>query len=106
MLAVHADPGGRHGITDLAAQARLSPRHLQRRFTAVMGVPPAAYVEQVRIEAARRALAEGDDPVHAVARRCGFGTAETLRRVFQRRLGLAPSDYRDRFRITPFKESS
>jgi transcriptional regulator GlxA family with amidase domain len=106
VLAVHADPGGRHGITDLAAQARLSPRHLQRRFTAEMGVPPAAYVEQVRIEAARRALAEGDDPVYAVARRCGFGTAETLRRVFQRHLGLAPSDYRDRFRITPLKESS
>jgi transcriptional regulator GlxA family with amidase domain len=106
VLAVHADPGGRHGITDLAAQARLSPRHLQRRFTAEMGIAPAAYVERVRIEAARRALAEGDDPVHAVARRCGFGTAETLRRVFQRRLGLAPSGYRDRFRITPVKEIS
>ena len=37
------------GITDLAAQARLSPQHLQRRFTAEMGVPPAAYVELVRI---------------------------------------------------------
>jgi transcriptional regulator GlxA family with amidase domain len=103
--AVHADPGARHGITELAAQARLSPRHLQRRFTAELGVPPAAYVERVRIEAARRALAEGYDPVHAVARRCGFGTAETLRRVFQRRLGLAPSDYRDRFRITSLKET-
>jgi transcriptional regulator GlxA family with amidase domain len=103
--AVHADPGARHGITDLAAHAGLSPRHLQRRFTAELGMPPASYVEQVRIEAARRALAEGDDPVHAIARRCGFGTAETLRRVFQRRLGVAPSDYRDRFRMTPLKET-
>ncbi len=105
VAAVHADPGARHAITDLAAHARLSPRHLQRRFTAELGIPPASYVEQVRVEAARRALAEGDDPVHAVARRCGFGTAETLRRVFQRRLGLAPSDYRDRFRITLLKET-
>src|SRR5215469_18453672 len=104
--SIHADPGARHGLTDLASQAGLSPRHLQRRFTAELGIPPAAYVERVRIEAARRALADGDDPVHAVARRCGFGTAETLRRVFQRRLGLAPSDYRDRFRITPLEESS
>lgn len=63
-----------------------------------------SYVEQVRIESARRALTEGDDPVDAIARRCGFGT-ETLRRVFQRRLGVAPSEYRDRFRLTPLKET-
>src|SRR6266568_253765 len=47
----------------LARQAGLSPRHLQRRFTAERGIPPAAYVERVRIEAAQRALAEGSDPV-------------------------------------------
>jgi transcriptional regulator GlxA family with amidase domain len=100
--AIHADPGGRHGIADLARHAGLSPRHLQRRFTAELRVPPAAYVERVRIEAARRALAEADDPVEAVARRFGFGTAETLRRAFHRHLGVSPSDYRDRFR--PMKE--
>jgi transcriptional regulator GlxA family with amidase domain len=95
--AIHADPGARHSIGDLAAAAGLSPRHLQRRFTAELGVPPAAYVERVRIEAARRALAETVEPVEAMARRLGFGTAETLRRAFHRRLGVAPSDYRDRF---------
>ncbi|GAA4601360.1 GlxA family transcriptional regulator [Actinoallomurus liliacearum] len=98
--AVHAAPGARHGIGDLAARAGLSPRHLQRRFTAELGVPPAAYVERVRVEAARRALAEGDDPVEVIARRCGFGTAETLRRAFHRHVGVPPSDYRDRFRST------
>jgi transcriptional regulator GlxA family with amidase domain len=98
--AVHAVPGARHGIEDLAARAGLSPRHLQRRFTAELGVPPAEYVERVRVEAARRALAEGDDPVEAIARRCGFGTAETLRRAFHRQVGVPPSDYRDRFRST------
>jgi transcriptional regulator GlxA family with amidase domain len=103
--AVHANPGAPLGITDLAARAGLSPRHLQRRFAAEIGTPPASYVEQVRIESARRALTEGDDPVDAIARRCGFGTAETLRRVFQRRLGVAPSEYRDRFRLAPLKET-
>ncbi|MCO5974327.1 GlxA family transcriptional regulator [Actinoallomurus soli] len=98
--AVHASPGARHGIGDLAERAGLSPRHLQRRFTAELGVPPAAYVERVRVEAARRALAEGDDPVEAIARRCGFGTAETLRRAFHRHVGVPPSDYRHRFRST------
>ncbi|MEU9842480.1 helix-turn-helix transcriptional regulator [Actinomadura sp. NPDC048032] len=74
--------------------------HLQRRFTAELGVPPAAYVERVRIEAARRALAEGDEPVETLARRLGFGTGETLRRAFHRHVGVAPSDYRVRFRGT------
>jgi transcriptional regulator GlxA family with amidase domain len=100
--AVHAGPGARHGVSDLAARAGLSPRQLQRRFTAEMGVPPGEYVERVRIEAACRALAGGEDPVEVIARRCGFGTAETLRRAFHRHLGVAPSDYRDRFR--PLKE--
>jgi transcriptional regulator GlxA family with amidase domain len=61
-------------------------------------VPPAAYVERVRIEAAQRDLSERDDPVETIARRHGFGTAETLRRTFHRLIGIAPSDYRARFR--------
>ncbi|MFE7314400.1 GlxA family transcriptional regulator [Streptomyces sp. NPDC057555] len=98
--AIHADPGARHGIADLAARAGLSPRHVQRRFTAEIGTPPAAYVERVRVEAARRALVDGEDSVEAIAHRCGFGTAETLRRSFHRQVGVAPSEYRDRFRAT------
>jgi transcriptional regulator GlxA family with amidase domain len=78
----------------------LSPRHLQRRFTAEVGTPPAAYVERVRIEAAQRALTGTDDPVDTIARRCGFGTAETLRRAFHRHARIAPADYRTRFRST------
>jgi len=98
LSAIHADPGARHSIADLAGHAGLSSRHLQRRFTAEIGSPPATYVERVRIEAAQRALTETDDPVATVARRCGFGTAETLRRAFHRNTSVAPSDFRDRFR--------
>jgi transcriptional regulator GlxA family with amidase domain len=100
VAAVLADPGARHTIADLAGCAGLSPRHFQRRFTAEMGEGPAAYVERVRVEAASRALAEGGDSVETIARRYGFGTGETLRRTFHRHLGVAPSDYRDRFRTT------
>jgi transcriptional regulator GlxA family with amidase domain len=100
LAAIHADPGARHGIADLAGHAGLSPRHLQRRFTAEIGMPPSAYVERVRVEAAQRALTEGDEPVDTIASRCGFGTAETLRRAFHRNTRVAPSDYRSRFRST------
>ncbi|MFI1584615.1 GlxA family transcriptional regulator [Embleya sp. NPDC020630] len=95
--AIQDDPGGRHTVTSLAAHAGLSPRHLQRRFAAEIGAGPAAYVERVRVEAARRALTEADEPVATLARRLGFGTAETMRRTFHRRVGVTPSAYRDRF---------
>lgn len=104
--AVHADPGGRHSIAELADRAGLSTRHLQRRFPAELGIGPAAYVERARVEAACRALAEGNEPVEALARRLGFGSAETLRRTFHRRLGVAPSDYRERFRAMTMTEDA
>jgi transcriptional regulator GlxA family with amidase domain len=104
VAAIHSDPGGPHDIAGLAGHAGLSPRHLQRRFTAELGTPPAAYVEKVRVEAAQRALTQTDDPIDAVARRYGFGTAETLRRAFHRNTGVAPSDYRNRF--TSAKENA
>jgi transcriptional regulator GlxA family with amidase domain len=100
VAAIHANPGAGHGLADLASCAGLSPRHFQRRFTAEVGTPPTAYVERVRVEAAQRALTAGDDPVETIARRYGFGTAETLRRAFHRHTRIAPSDYRDRFRST------
>jgi transcriptional regulator GlxA family with amidase domain len=98
--AVHANPGGQHGISELAVVGGLSERHLQRRFTAELGVPPAAYVEQVRVEAAATALTEDNKPVDVIARRCGFGTAESMRRAFHRQRGISPSEYRDRFTTT------
>jgi transcriptional regulator GlxA family with amidase domain len=81
----------------------MSPRQLQRRFAEEIGIPPGGYVERVRMEAARRALAEGADPLDSIARRCGFGTGETLRRVFHKHLGVSPSEYRNRFQ-SPWEE--
>lgn len=95
--AVESEPGGPHRIPDLAARAAMSPRHFTRVFTEEVGLAPGAYVEQVRTEAARRQLEETDDTVVAIAGRCGFGTAETLRRTFIRRLGVSPDHYRKTF---------
>ena len=58
---------------------------------------PAAYVE-VRVESARIALETSDVPVETVARQAGFGTVETMRRAFRRRVGVSPNSYRGRFR--------
>ena len=62
-----------------------------------LGMSPGRYVERARVEAARMLLENGRDGVDAIARRCGFGTAETMRRAFIRELNVPPSAYRDRF---------
>ncbi len=91
------DIAGEHSVEALAARAHMSPRHLARTFRAETGVTPARYVERVRLEAARRRLEESGEPVGAVALACGFGTAETMRRVFLRVLDVGPAEYRRRF---------
>ena len=86
-------------VARLAQRAVMSPRHFARVFAASTGMTPARYVERARVEAARRRLEESDSGVEAVARECGFGSAETLRRSFLRALNVAPTDYRRRFRV-------
>jgi transcriptional regulator GlxA family with amidase domain len=58
---------------------------------------PAAYVEAVRVEAARQRLERSAEPVELIASRAGFGTPETMRRAFARRVGVPPAEYRARF---------
>ncbi len=94
---VESEPGGVHSINDLARIAAMSPRHFTRVFTDEVGEAPGAYVERVRTEAARRQLEQTDDTVVAIATRCGFGTAETMRRNFIRRVGVSPDQYRKTF---------
>jgi transcriptional regulator GlxA family with amidase domain len=95
--AIEAEPGGTHSIDELARRAAMSPRHFTRVFTDEVGEAPGQYVERIRTEAARRQLEETDDTVVAIAARCGFGTSETMRRNFIRRVGISPDQYRKAF---------
>jgi transcriptional regulator GlxA family with amidase domain len=91
-------PAEDHGVERLATRAGMSPRHFARVFRGEVGCTPAVYVEQVRVEVARRLLETTVLGVDEVAQRAGFGTSETLRRAFSRRVGASPTEYRDRFR--------
>src|SRR2546423_5544603 len=83
-------------VPALAERAFMSPRNFARVFAGEVGMTPAAYVEAVRLERARALLETTELQLEDIARRCGFGTVETLRRTFGRRLGVNPSDYRSR----------
>jgi transcriptional regulator GlxA family with amidase domain len=90
-------PASDLSVPALAKRAGKSPRHLTRIFRKELDVAPAEAVEQLRVEAARRALQQTDAGLEDVAARCGFGSAEVLRRTFLRTLHLTPSAYRARF---------
>ena len=84
-------------VPTLAARVAMSPRNFARVFSREVGVTPARFVEAARVEAARRRLEEARNGIDAVAAECGFGTAESMRRAFRRRLRIPPSAYRHRF---------
>lgn len=84
-------------VETLAYRVAMSPRNFARVFTRETGKTPAAFVEESRLEAARRRLEESGDGVEAIAARCGFGTYESMRRAFVRNLKVSPSAYRSRF---------
>jgi transcriptional regulator GlxA family with amidase domain len=85
-------------VEALARRAFMSPRNFARTFRREVGVTPAVYVAELRLERARLELESGALAVEEIARRCGFGTVETMRRAFRRRLAVSPSEYRRRFR--------
>jgi len=81
----------------LAARAGISTRHLSRLFTAHLGTTPARAVRAARTEAAAHLVRSSGLPMAALARRCGFGSAETLRQAFLDHYGVTG----DRIRRMP-----
>lgn len=84
-------------VPELAARAGMSERSFARRYLAATGSTPSRAVEKLRVEAARTALGKTRRSIKEIARHCGFGSEETMRRSFLRVLAVAPRDYRERF---------
>jgi transcriptional regulator GlxA family with amidase domain len=86
-------------VPALSARVHLSERQFSRVFKAEVGVTPAEHVEAVRLESACRLLETTPNPVDEIARDTGFGTPETLNRVFRRRLNTTPTEHRHHFGV-------
>ena len=90
-------PGADLSVPALAARAGLSPRQFARAFTAETGMSPGRFVSTTRLETARRMLEDSGRAVSQVARACGYGTPEAMRRAFVQSIGVPPASYRHRF---------
>ena len=87
-------------VEAMADRVRMSPRHFARTFRSQVGVALGRYLQQLRLEAARRRLEESEASAEQIAAACGFGTAETMRRAFVNAFGISPTEYRRRFRAS------
>jgi transcriptional regulator GlxA family with amidase domain len=87
-----------HTLPSIAEKMQMSERHLSRIFKQECGMTLMTFVNDARIDAVRRHLESTDISLTEIARRCGFSNASTLRRVFAKRLGISPVDYRERFK--------
>ncbi|MCL8010924.1 helix-turn-helix domain-containing protein [Streptomyces sp. AS02] len=85
-------------VEDLARRAGMSSRHLGRHFRAATGTTPLQWLLTQRIRRAQELLESTDDGIDAIATATGMGTATTLRRHFNRTLGVPPDTYRRTFR--------
>ncbi|WP_432510449.1 helix-turn-helix domain-containing protein [Kineococcus sp. SYSU DK001] len=85
-------------VEELARGALLSPRTFARRFRAATGTTPHRWLVEERLRRAEELLERTDLTVEVVARRCGMGTADALRRQFTARRGVGPAAYRQGFR--------
>jgi AraC-like DNA-binding protein len=83
-------------VEDLAALTHLSEYQLGRRIKSLFGLTPAQLVIKTRVDAARRRLTTGDDPVAAIALECGYCDQSAFTRQFKAAVGLTPAQYRRR----------
>ena len=77
--------------------SQLPQRTFMRRFAQATGMAPLEYVHHVRLEEAKQMLESGDQPVESIALDVGYSEASFFSRLFRRKVGLTPAQYRRRF---------
>ncbi|OLT38310.1 AraC family transcriptional regulator [Actinomadura sp. CNU-125] len=92
--AIHRDPARPWSVAGLGAHAGLSRAAFSRRFTALVGRPPLAYLTWWRLTTAMRLLRDSDAPLSVVAEQVGYGSEFAFANAFKREFNLAPGRYR------------
>lgn len=94
---LRTDLRGDWTVQEMAAACHMSLRTFLRRFREATGSPPGEWLTGERIEAAKALLVEGGTGLDEIAIVVGFGTPDTLRHHFRRRVGISPREFRARF---------
>lgn len=84
-------------VETLAAMSGMSARNFARVFRRELDTTPGEFVTKARLDAARRLLESTEQPMQRIAVQCGFGNVDTMRRIFNKLLGVPPGQYRQQF---------
>jgi transcriptional regulator GlxA family with amidase domain len=95
-IAQHYDEAS--PVAAMIRQSGLIERTFNRRFKQATGLTPIEYAHTLRLEEAKQLLESGDEPVEAVATEVGYEDAAFFGRLFRRKVGVTPAQYRKRFR--------
>ncbi len=97
---VMANIGSSLSVAALAGMVGMSARNLARLFAQEAGVTPHEFVERARVDAARNRLEGTERALKVIAHECGFASANHMRAVFAKLLGVSPSQYRGSFSVS------
>jgi len=76
-----------------------SRRNIVRRFKQVTGITPIEYLQQTRIEAAKKLLVQTDKQMTEVILNSGYSDPKAFRKIFRKAVGMTPSAYREKFHV-------
>lgn len=84
------------GPEELASKLGMSVRNFSRTFAREFGSTPARFVAKMRVETAKRLLTDSEKSIETIAAECGFGSVDSMQRVFRQETHRVPSAFRSR----------
>ena len=86
-------------VEEMVERSGLAARTFKRRFKEATDYTPISYVQRIRVERAKRVLETSRIPIEEISWAVGYEDPASFRRLFKRLTGLAPGEYRRRFRL-------
>lgn len=86
-------------IEEIIKDIPASRRNIVRRFTQATGIPPIEYLQHVRIESAKQLLEQTNQSITEVIDHTGYSDPKSFRKTFRRIVGMAPQEYKEKFRV-------
>ena len=86
-------------LEDLIKEIPSSRRNFVRRFKQATGIPPIEYLQNVRIESAKKQLEQTNQNINEIIEQTGYSDPKSFRKVFNKLVGMTPLEYRDKFNV-------
>lgn len=94
LVYIHEHYAEKLPIAELAQAAHLSERECYRTFQDALHTTPTEYLTRYRLQVACQMLTRSDSSITTISQLCGFGSSSYFGKIFARRIGCTPLEYR------------